>query len=307
MKTDFLNVYGSAGFDIMTNEELIEQIAAGGDRQQLMGALWQQNLGLIHRLVKRYAGLSEYDDLMQTAYIGLDKAVRHYEAAAGVAFNTVAGFWIKQALQRYLANCGSTVRLPVYLQQRIYAYKQEKAVLSAALGREPDSVMLCRRLSLTPEQLKIVQVAARGSTSLDKPIAQEDGEAARLGDILPDSNDSYAALHDRLFNEQLARDLWGAVDALPGKQPEIIRARYQNGLTVEAAGQQSGISKTEARREERRALDALGRGKNRRKLSPFYEQIRSAAMRGCGVERFNTTWTSSTEREALRQWERFPV
>lgn len=288
----------------MSNEEIIAAIGAGGNRQQLMCELWQQNSGLIHSIVRKYAALAEIDDLKQTAYIGLDAAARHFNASRGTAFTTVAADWIKQALRRYLDDCGSTVRIPSYMRQKISRCQKARAELAAELGREPGAAELCGKLNCAADDLEAVQIAARAAApaSLDKPTETGDSAGNTLAELLPDRRNNIAEAECRLYHEQLARDLWECVDSLPEKQPDILRARYQQGLTVAAAGQQTGISKEEARKQENRALRALSYGTYRRRLSPYFDEIRSAAMCGVGAARFAVTWTSATEREALNLW-----
>ena len=289
----------------MSNEEIIAAINAGGNRQQLMGELWQQNKGLIYKIANQYSGLSEFDDLTQTGFLGLDAAARHYDASAGANFATYAVFWIKQAMQRYLDNCGTVVRLPVKMREKVSQYQKAREELTRELGREPNIGKLCRKLRIYPEALEDIQKAASmtAAASLDKPIDTGDSTGGTLEELTPDRRNDIADAENRLYHEQLAHDLWDCVDSLPDKQPDVLRARYQQGATLEQTAELTGISKENARCQERRALNALRYGKNRARLSPYYDEIRSAAMRGVGVERFRTTWTSATEYTAMRLWD----
>ena len=81
----------------MTNEELVTLIKAG-DRSKMFD-LWQQNQGFICKKAQKIltaltdAGRcgADFDDLVQTAYIGLDKAVKAYDPDKGFAFITYFG------------------------------------------------------------------------------------------------------------------------------------------------------------------------------------------------------------------------
>lgn len=285
-----------------TNEELVESINAGGDRQQLMLELWLQNQGLLRMCVKKYSSYAEYDDLMQTAYLGLDAAVRHYDASKGAAFSTVLCHWVKQELGRYLENHRTAVRIPSYMRQRILAYKRAKTVLASRLGRKPYPIEIRWYLSITPEELEEVKAAAELETvlSADKPIPQDDGDEGTLLNIIPDHRDDMAEAEERIYQEELAHDLWGAVDTLPGRQGAVLRARYQEGVTFAELAGRYGVTGNAIRQTERQALRTLGHGKQTGKIYPYYENICARSMHGTGFTSFARTFTSATEREAIR-------
>ena len=129
------------------------------------------------------------------------------------------------------------------------------------------------------------------------------GEDATVGELVADPADLEADVLDQVQHEQLCSVLWECVDSLEGRQPEVIRKRYQEGLTMAAIGADCGVTTETIRQMERKALRALRGGRNRKKLLPFME-IYGRALTGNGVGRFNRTWTSSTERVALWDIER---
>ena len=91
------------------------------------------------------------------------------------------------------------------------------------------------------------------------------------------------------------------MDALPGKQPEVIRARYQEGRTLEDVGREMGVTGNMVRQIQATALRELRKPSRANQLRPFLDEvIYSKGIRGGGVRRFHETWTSSTEREALK-------
>ena len=95
------------------------------------------------------------------------------------------------------------------------------------------------------------------------------------------------------------------VDALPGNEPEIIRKRYQEGLTFKEIGEELGLSMEAVRQWERKGLGELRKPSRSRILEEFLEDSRiyNSALHVNGVSSFNRTWTSSTERLALRRCE----
>lgn len=128
--------------------------------------------------------------------------------------------------------------------------------------------------------------------SLDAPVA--DGEDA-LGDLIPD--DSLPSSTDAIELEELRRDVRAAVDALPEREAQIIRAHWFDGLTLAQAGQELGISVERTRQIERQALDRL-------RMNPVLRTIyrppkRCTDLRQTGLAAFRNSRSSSVEREAL--------
>ncbi len=289
----------------MSNEEIIAEIRRRPDCcRELMGALWQQNEGIVRKVCRKYAGLDEPEDILQEAFIAMWQAVQGFDLEAGIKFTTYLSRTIEKQIPRYLDGNGAQM-VPGRIRARLRRYRDFLEAYREEAGREPapDEIMEAAGLSL-----KEIEAFQSGQydlqvVSLDAQLDDEDEDAASLYEAIADPQDAFSGVEGEIYQDQLSRCLWACVDSLPEKQPEIIRARYQGGLTVEAAGQSCGVRKEKAILEERRALKALRTGKRRAILYPFYETIRSAAMKGVGALRFSQTLTSATEREALRLYE----
>ena len=100
-----------------TNEELVKKIKAGEDVAGNMAKLWQQNKNFVYSIARKY-GESEIDDLMQEGYLGMYRAVGNYDLSAGTSFLSYAGFWIKQAIQRYHQE-NKHIHIQVYAHENI--------------------------------------------------------------------------------------------------------------------------------------------------------------------------------------------
>ena len=289
----------------MTNEQLAARIRSGENVGNNMAALYDQVKDFIHAMAYKYHGQGELEDLEQEGFLALYDAIDHYEADQGVKFLTYASHWIRQRMQKYIQNTGSPLRLSAGRQEAIRKYRKFCTEFQAEQGCKPTEAELCRSLWLTLEQLREIQYDAcmTAVKSLDAPIKGAEGEEdTTLGELAASATDPCEELLDRLEQEELCSILWQCVDSLPGKQPDVIRSRYKDNMTMKQCGQFCGISEAEARKQQIKALKSLRSGENAKKLRPFLSEdawIYSGALIGNGVERFKHTWTSSTERVAL--------
>ena len=99
---------------------------------------------------------------------------------------------------------------------------------------------------------------------------------------------------ERIDHESLCFLLWECVDSLLGKQPDVIRSRYQGGLTMGRVGEVCGITEAEARKQHMKALRTLRNPENANRLRwfmPEAERVYSSALWGNGAEHFKRTWT----------------
>ena len=289
----------------MTNEQLAARIRAGENVGNNMAILYDQVKDFIHAMAYKYHGQGELEDLEQEGFLALYDAIDHYEADQGVKFLTYASHWIRQRMQKYIQNTGSPLRLSAGRQEAIRKYRKFCTEFQAEQGCKPTEAELCRSLWITLEQLREIQYDAcmTAVKSLDAPIKGAEGEEdTTLGELAASAADPCEELLDRLEQEELCSILWQCVDGLPGKQPDVIRSRYKDNMTMKQCGQFCGISEAEVRKQQIKALKSLRSGENAKKLRPFLPEdawIYSGALIGNGVERFNHTWTSSTERIAM--------
>ena len=289
----------------MTNEQLAVRIRAGENVGDNMAILYDQVKDFIHAMAYKYHGQGELEDLEQEGFLALYDAIDHYEADQGVKFLTYASHWIRQRMQKYIQNTGSPLRLSAGRQKAIRKYRKFCTEFQTEQGRKPTEAELCRSLWLTLEQIREIQYDAcmTAVKSLDAPIKGADGEEdTTLGELAASATDPCEELLDRLEQEELCSILWQCVDGLPGKQPDVIRSRYKDNMTMKQCGQFCGISEAEVRKQQLKALRSLRSGENAKKLRPFLPGdawIYSGALIGNGVDHFNQTWTSSTERVAL--------
>lgn len=290
--------------ETLKNEELVKLIQNGTDVTENMQQLWQQNQGFIFKIAIQYQSLSELDDLIQESYFGLCKAVDHYNPDMDASFIHYASFWIRQQLIRYIKK-NKTVRTPEYTHGKIREYKKAVQQWQQRYHREPTDAEISDYIGIDGKTLEeIKRSALMGKIgSLDVPVGEEsDGT---LYDLIPSGMDDKEDVLNKVANEELAEVLWGMVKELPGQQSEVLKMRFKENMKLREIGAVYGFSIDWARQIENKGLRTLRNPKRSRILREFLddERIYNSALHGNGVSSFSNTWTSSTERIALKRIE----
>lgn len=284
----------------MTNEELVAEIIAGRNEKENMAELWQQNEGFVKQKAHRYRFYAEFEDLMQEGYIALYDAVQKFDSGAGVKFITFLSYCLDTAMSRYIST-QNIIRLPVVEDARIRKYNRAVSEIYASTGREPARDDIRVYLGVSEEEIERIErnFCIKQVISLSK--ARLDDEEHTLEEILPDDSHDIEQIEENIYRKALRETIWKVVDELPEEQGEVIHQRYEQGKSCKEIEAETGTDWGKVWRIENNALRALRSGKNGRALRPFlYDELYNAALHGSGVERFNPTWTSSTERVALK-------
>lgn len=296
----------------MTNEQLVIRIKAGENVAENMERLYDQVKNFIHSIAWKYRDSGELGDLEQEGYLALYPAIDGYDPDTGYKFLTYAEYHIRQRMQRYLQVNGSCLRLPVHCMEQVRKYDRFRHSFMREYGREPSEYECAAYFGFSLEHIQYIRKSACMVKvgSLDSPVTGADGgEDATVGDFVPDSADLEEDVTERLQHEQLSEVLWDMVDSLEGKQPEVIRQRYQEWLTLSEIGRQQGTTPEAVRQIHAKALRCLRNPVRSKRLRPFLpeaDRIYNDALYG-SYESFNRTWTSSTERVALSMAERWEL
>jgi len=262
LKSDSVTAYFNnlKKFPLLTPDEeksLTQRVAAGDKaaRRQMIEA----NLRLVVAIAKHYIARGlPLQDLIEEGNIGLIKSVERFKPSKGFRFSTYATYWIRQGVERAIANQASTIRLPIHLSSDLARLNKVSRSLTVALRREPSLGELAEATGLSGRYVKKLTSINQKVYSLDTSVSGEDGEIS-LSERLPD--DAHLTPMEVIDLARRSDRIGQWLGALDDTERTIIRLRFgfddEEPRTLEAIGAIFGITRERVRQIEVRALARL--------------------------------------------------
>jgi RNA polymerase sigma factor (sigma-70 family) len=241
--------------------EELRWLAADGERA--MNHLICANLRLVVSVARRFTGRGlDLLDLIQEGNLGLIRAVERFDHTRGFKFSTYATWWIRQTIQRALADQARTIRLPAHQVEVLNGLTRLQHRLRLRLGRDGTPAELCEASGLTPQQFRRLRNHTGRPKSIDAPVWTDLGnglENVPFGDTISDAQalDPCDAAGRTLLLERLACHL----ALLPECEASVLSMRF--GLDGDAPkprreiGAHLGVSRGRVRQIELKALARL--------------------------------------------------
>lgn len=231
------------------------------------------NIRLICSIAKRkmHKGL-EFDELVNEGIFGIVRAIEKFDLSRGYKFSTYATAWVRQAINRAIADKSDTIRIPVHIAEKLHRLKPKLWAIVAELGYMPDKDVIAKRLDISKSEVGIILNIENINliASLDVDYFSDDGMGEDMHAYIPDDNVDIAG---EIEHKHLGEALEKILSTLNAREELIIKMRYGllNGqcYTLEEVGKRFNLTRERIRQIERAAIHKLSHPRRTRKLKDY--------------------------------------
>jgi len=258
----------------MKIEDLRERSKAAREAREILDIaredMIRANLRLVVFIAKRYVnqGLSLMD-LIQEGNLGLMKAVEKFEYRRGYKFSTYVFWWIKQAMDRAIADKSRIIRIPVHMNEKYKKVSDAVRELTKAMGREPSSKEIARKMHMPVSKIKEILELVKDPIFFERNTDDDEG-----GGLLRFvSDDKVESPFEQAVNRDLTEKIQEALKTLSDKEERVIRMRFgigeKHNYTLEEVGRVMQLTRERIRQIESKALKKLQHPLKSKKLKEF--------------------------------------
>jgi RNA polymerase primary sigma factor len=257
-------------YKLLTKEEEFELARRiRRDEKAALDHLVNANLRFVVSVAKKFLnqGLS-YMDLIAEGNIGLITAAKRFDERREFRFISYAVWWIRQAIQKAIAEQTNTVRLPINRSQQAQKMKRISQNLEQKLKRPIQEDEIADALNLTSRKMGQIRAASRPMVSLDQSVYDDD---ATLAETLSDAEDIDPEAG--FVQGELEREMSSALELLTPREREIVTRYYglgkEEASSLEAIGQDINLSRERVRQIRNQALAKIRQAVNGDKLVDY--------------------------------------
>lgn len=247
-------------------EEIAKKIEEGDERYKNYFLI--ANLRLSRKIAYNiYSSTSEFhnfdkDDLMQEGTLGLIKAIEKFDYTKGCKFSTYATFWINHSIFRAINNNGNTIRLPIYVREKLNQFRVKIDSLQLELGYVPKELEIAQNLELSQYEVQgFLSRIDKTVLSLDQTIRPQDSSEADDSVIATLKDENALDPEAESIKKIQAQEIQKILTKLTPKQKDIISKRFGIGgkkpKTLHETGQDLGLTRERIRQIEKKALKRL--------------------------------------------------
>lgn len=231
--------------------------AAQGD-SSAKEKLINSNLKLVVSIAKKFQGNGiSFLDLIQEGNMGLIAAIDKFDTSLGYRFSTYAYYWIKTTISRAVNQQNRSIRIPVYMVEKLSKYKKIEQELSQKYNREPTENEIAEKMDISVKEIRELKEYLSDAISLDAPIGDDKEDS--FGSFVEDSSNGNPA--DNYEKEDMSKILLKVLDTLPEREAGILKMRfgigYSSPLTLEEVGKRYSLTRERVRQIESSALKKM--------------------------------------------------